>query len=49
MVDASERHIGVMRSLRKRGSFSSWKITGGFLEEEAFEEEGWGHIPGPRE
>lgn len=27
--------MGVKRSPRKRGSFLSWKILGGFLEEEA--------------
>ena len=47
MIDADERHMGVMRSLR--GSFLSWRVIGGFLEEEAFDEKGWGQILGMQE
>lgn len=41
-----ERHMGVMRNLRKRGSFLSWKITGGFLKEKASKEKRWEKILG---
>lgn len=41
IIDAVEKHTGMMR-----GSVLSWKIRGGFLEEEVFEEKGWGANPG---
>lgn len=40
------RHMGVTRSLRKKGSFVFWKITGGFLKEKASKEKRWGKLLG---